>query len=122
MARYQLPNLEVVLIITEWMIDGSRHLGKRKLNKLDHRVDLSNLQPADEKNELEDEENWEEDFRLRVELLVADERKKKVAVCGDIDNLKIRNSLASQDSLRLPDCRLEGPGCDRNPPQSPGLP
>ena len=87
-------------------------------------INLSNLQPADEEYELEDEENWEEDFRLRVELLVTNQRENEVRICRHVHDLltNIRYIFQEKDSLQLPDCRLEVPGCDRSPPQSPNLP
>ena len=56
-------------------------------------INLSNLQPADEEYELEDEENWEEDFRLRVELLVSNQRENEVRICCHVHDLltNIRN-------------------------------
>ena len=50
-------------------------------------INLSNLQPADEEYELEDEENWEEDFRLRVELLVSNQRENEVRICRHVHHL-----------------------------------
>ena len=60
-----------------------------KLRKITlcHQINLSNLQPADEEYELEDEENWEEDFRLRVELLVTNQRENEVRICCHVHDL-----------------------------------
>ena len=73
MTRYQLSNLKVILIITERMVDSSRHLRIQEII-LCHLINLSNLQPADKKDKLEDEKYWEENFRFRVELLVPNQR------------------------------------------------
>ena len=64
-------------------------------------MNLSNLQPTDEKYKLEDEENWEEDFRFRVELLVSNQRENKVRICCHVHNLltNIGNILQGKDSL-----------------------
>ena len=76
MTRYKLSDLKVIFIITKWMVDGA-----------------GNLQPANEKNKLEDEEDWEEHVWFRVQVLVSDEREDEVGVCGDVYDLLRRNLL-----------------------------
>ena len=74
MTRYQLSNLKVVLVVPKWVIDSSGHLEIERKKYFFQKINLSNLQPSDEKYKLKYEENWEEDFRFRVELLVSNER------------------------------------------------
>ena len=68
----KLTDVEVVLVVTEWVLYG-----------------LSHLQPADKENESEDEEYREEDVRLVLLGLASDEGENEVDPDGEPDRLSV---------------------------------
>ena len=72
MSGHQLAHVEVVLVVTEGILNG-----------------LGDLEPTDVEDESEDEEKWEEDVGIVLLGLASDESEEEITPEGEPDDLPV---------------------------------